>query len=92
MSRAFSSLRHRCSGTWWHRGKSSDLYDVLTELDVAEALTKLLARTPVLDDEVAIYDQQLRSRFDWLREPDTDAVASPPLFMAFDMLYQDGAT
>jgi bifunctional non-homologous end joining protein LigD len=42
----------------------------------------------VLDGEVAIYDQQLRSRFDWLREPDPDAVASPPLLMAFDVLYQ----
>jgi bifunctional non-homologous end joining protein LigD len=43
----------------------------------------------VLDGEVVIFDQQLRSRFDWLREPDPDAVASPPLFMAFDLLYQD---
>jgi hypothetical protein len=32
----------------------------------------------VLDGEVAIEDQQLRSRFDWLREPDPAAVASPP--------------
>jgi hypothetical protein len=37
----------------------------------------------VIDGEVAIYDQQLRSRFELLREPDPDAVASPPLFMAF---------
>jgi len=41
----------------------------------------------VLDGEVAIYDQQLRSRFDWLREP--DAVATPPLFMVFDLLFHD---
>jgi hypothetical protein len=39
----------------------------------------------VLDGEVAISDQQLRSRFDWLREPDPDAVASPSVFMAFDL-------
>jgi bifunctional non-homologous end joining protein LigD len=39
--------------------------------------------------EVAIYDQQLRSRFEWLREPDPDAVATPTLYMAFDVLYQD---
>jgi ATP-dependent DNA ligase len=52
-------------------------------------MTKLSARTLVLDGEVAIYDQQLRSRFDWLREPDPAAVATPPLFMAFDVLYQD---
>jgi bifunctional non-homologous end joining protein LigD len=53
------------------------------------AIAKLSARTLVLDGEVAIYDQQLRSRFDWLREPDPDAVATPALFMAFDLLYQD---
>ena len=57
--------------------------------DLAAAIAKLSARTLVLDGEVAIYDQQLRSRFDWLREPDPDAVGSPPLFMAFDLLYQD---
>jgi ATP-dependent DNA ligase len=43
----------------------------------------------LIDGEVAIYDQQLRSRFEWLREPDHAAVASPPLLMAFDLLYQD---
>lgn len=57
--------------------------------DVAAAVSKLFARTLVLDGEVAIYDQQLRSRFDWLREPDPDAVASPPLLRAFDLLYFD---
>jgi ATP-dependent DNA ligase len=44
----------------------------------------------VLDGEVAICDQRLRSRFDWLREPDPDAVATPPVYMAFDILYRDG--
>jgi ATP-dependent DNA ligase len=39
---------------------------------------------------VATYDQQLRSRFDWLREPDPDAVAALPLFMAFEVMYCDG--
>ena len=58
--------------------------------DVAAAISKLFARTLVLDDEVAIYDQQLRSRFDWLRERDPAAVATPPLYMAFDLLYHDG--
>jgi ATP-dependent DNA ligase len=56
--------------------------------DLAAAVAKLSARTLVLDGEVAIYDQQLRSRFEW-REPDPEAVASPPLFMAFDLLYYD---
>lgn len=57
--------------------------------DLAAAVAKLLARTLVLDGEVAIYDQQLRSRFEWLREPDPDAVATPALLMAFDLLYCD---
>jgi bifunctional non-homologous end joining protein LigD len=56
---------------------------------IAAAVAKLPARTLVLDGEVAIYDEQLRSRFDWLREPDPTAVASPPLLMAFDLLYRD---
>jgi bifunctional non-homologous end joining protein LigD len=57
--------------------------------DIAAAISKLSARSLVLDGEVAIYDQQLRSRFDWLREPVPDAVATPPLFVAFDLLYQE---
>ena len=57
--------------------------------DIAAAIAKLSARTLVLDGEVAVFDQQLRSRFDWLREPDPDAVATPPPFMTFDLLYLD---
>ena len=55
--------------------------------DLAAAVAKLSARTLVLDGEVAMYDQRLRSRFDWLREPDPDAVATPPLLMVFDLLH-----
>jgi bifunctional non-homologous end joining protein LigD len=57
---------------------------------IAAAVAKLSARTLVLDGEVAVYDQELRSRFEWLREPDPDAVATPPLYMTFDVLYQNG--
>jgi bifunctional non-homologous end joining protein LigD len=57
---------------------------------IAAAIAKLSARSLVLDGEVAIYDEKLRSRFDWLREPDADAVATPPLLMVFDLLHQDG--
>src|SRR5262247_560667 len=57
--------------------------------DLAAAVAKLSVRTLVLDGEVAIYDQQLRSRFEWLCEADPDAVASPPLLMAFDILHLD---
>lgn len=41
--------------------------------DIAAAVSKLAARALVLDGEVAIYDEKLRSRFDWLREPEPDA-------------------
>jgi hypothetical protein len=44
----------------------------------------------VLDGEVAIFDRQLRSRFDWLRDPDHEEVATPPLRMVFDLLYRAG--
>ena len=57
---------------------------------IAAAVAKLSARSLVLDGEVAIYDQALRSRFDWLREPDAAAVATPPVLIAFDLLHQDG--
>jgi len=33
---------------------------------IAAAVAKLSARSRVLDGEVAIYDEKLRSRFDWL--------------------------
>jgi bifunctional non-homologous end joining protein LigD len=57
--------------------------------DLAAAIAKLSSRSLVLDGEVAIYDQQFRSRFEWLREPDPDTVATPPLFMVFDLLYHE---
>jgi bifunctional non-homologous end joining protein LigD len=57
---------------------------------IAAAIAKLSARTLVLDGEVAIYDEHLRSRFDWLREPDRNAVATPPLLMVFDVLFCNG--
>src|ERR1044071_8944906 len=51
--------------------------------DVATAIGKLSTRSLVLDGELAIFDQELRSRFEWLREPDPSAVATPPILMAF---------
>jgi len=46
--------------------------------DLAAAVAALPGRTLVVDGEVAIFDRQLRSRFDWLREPDPEEVATPP--------------
>ena len=44
----------------------------------------------VLDGEVAVYDEQLVSRFEWMRRPPPDAVASPPMMMVFDLLRLEG--
>jgi ATP-dependent DNA ligase len=57
---------------------------------IAAAIAKLSARALVLDGEVAIFDEQLRSRFDWLREPDPNALATLPMLMAFDLLHENG--
>jgi bifunctional non-homologous end joining protein LigD len=58
--------------------------------DVAAAVASLPGRTRVLDGEMAIFDRRLRSRFDWLRDPDPEEVATPPLLMVFDLLYRAG--
>jgi len=58
--------------------------------DIAVAVSTLPARSLVLDGEIAVFDQQLRSRFEWLREPNREAVATPPMFIAFDLLHRDG--
>jgi ATP dependent DNA ligase domain len=46
--------------------------------ELAAAVAALPSRTLMLDGVVAIYDQKLRSRFEWLREPDPNVVATPP--------------
>jgi hypothetical protein len=56
---------------------------------VAEAIAALAEKTLVLDGEIAIFDQQLRSRSDWLRST-LDKLATPPVYIAFDMLYRAG--
>jgi bifunctional non-homologous end joining protein LigD len=58
--------------------------------ELVAAVASLAPRTLVLDGEVAIFDRQLRSRFDWLRDPDPEAVATLPLLMVFDMPYRAG--
>jgi hypothetical protein len=37
--------------------------------DLVAAVAGLPDKTLVLDGEVAVFDRQLRSRFEWLREP-----------------------
>lgn len=55
------------------------------------ALRSLSYCTLVLDGEVARYDERLISRFEWLRSDPLDEIATPPMFMAFDLLEWEGA-
>src|SRR5437870_8490553 len=50
--------------------------------DVAAAVARLKPSTLVLDGELAEFDDQLRSRFEWFRDPDEAVVATPPVLIA----------
>jgi bifunctional non-homologous end joining protein LigD len=58
--------------------------------DLAAAIRALPPVTLILDGEVAIFDEQLISRFEWFRKRPEDVTATPPVYMAFDCLYLDG--
>ena len=58
--------------------------------DLAQAVGGLGAESVILDTEVAVFDRQLVSRFEWLRGHPKDDVATPPMLMAFDLLELDG--
>jgi len=58
--------------------------------ELARALAGLPVDTFILDGEVAVYDQAHISRFEWLRARPKDALATSPLYMAFDLLALDG--
>jgi bifunctional non-homologous end joining protein LigD len=58
--------------------------------ELAAAVVGLAPPTLVLDGEIAVFDQQLVSRFEWLRARPKDDTATPPLLMAFDCLYARG--
>jgi bifunctional non-homologous end joining protein LigD len=57
---------------------------------VAAAIARLKPATLVLDGELAVFDEQLRSRFDWLRHRQGAEIATPPVLIAFDVLYVKG--
>ena len=50
------------------------------------ALAKLRPATVTLDGEVAVFDAELVSRFEWLRHINHGDLATPPMLMAFDLL------
>jgi bifunctional non-homologous end joining protein LigD len=58
--------------------------------ELAAAIARLAPETLVLDGEVAVYDERRVSRFEWMRRSPRDAVASPPIFMVFDLLQLEG--
>jgi len=53
---------------------------------LAAALAALAPPTLILDGEVVIFDAQLISRFAWLRRRPPEALATPPIYMVFDLL------
>jgi bifunctional non-homologous end joining protein LigD len=54
--------------------------------DIAEALAALKQKTLTLDGEVAVFDAELISRFEWLRHLNHGDLATPPLYMVFDLV------
>jgi bifunctional non-homologous end joining protein LigD len=57
---------------------------------IVAAIRALEARTLILDGEIAIFDEKLISRFEWLRRSAPPELATPPLFMVFDCPYARG--
>jgi ATP-dependent DNA ligase len=53
---------------------------------LAAAIAALTPPTLSLDGEGVIFDAPLISRFEWLRQREREAVATPPIYMVFDML------
>jgi ATP-dependent DNA ligase len=58
--------------------------------ELAATVSALPATTLILDGEVAIFDEQLVSRFEWLRRQNREAVATPLIYMVFDVLQVGG--
>src|ERR1700687_703550 len=54
---------------------------------IVAAIRQLDANALILDGEVAVYDAQLVSRFEWLRHASPPELSTPPLFMVFDCLH-----
>ena len=58
--------------------------------ELAKAVAALGAESVILDAELAVFDHQFVSRFEWLRAQPEGDVATPPLLMAFDLLELGG--
>jgi bifunctional non-homologous end joining protein LigD len=58
--------------------------------ELLKAVAELDASSLILDGEVAIFDRQLVSRFEWLRNGPKNEVSTPPIYMVFDLLELEG--
>ena len=58
--------------------------------EVPAAIRALPPATLILDCEMAIFDDQLSSRFEWFRKRPEDTASTHPIHMAFDCLYLEG--
>src|SRR6476659_10699492 len=58
--------------------------------ELAAAVAALEVPSLLLDGEIAVFDRQLLSRFEWLRGRPTEEGATPPTLIAFDCLYARG--
>lgn len=56
----------------------------------AAGIAALAAPSLGLNGEIATFDQQLRSRIEPRNRRDPEVVATPPIFIAFDVLYRAG--
>ena len=54
--------------------------------ELASRIAQLRPDVLVLDGEVAVFDEQLVSRFHLLGDPDPTIVCTPPMYIAFDVL------
>jgi bifunctional non-homologous end joining protein LigD len=58
--------------------------------ELAGAVAALEPPTLILDGEIAVFDTQLLSHFEWIRARPKDVAATPPTLIAFDCLYVRG--
>jgi bifunctional non-homologous end joining protein LigD len=58
--------------------------------ELAAAVAALKPPTLLLDGEIAVFDSQLISHFEWIRAQPKDEPATPPTLIAFDCLYTRG--
>ena len=78
-------LAHKVAGTV--RLVSRNGLDHTRRFPELKAALRALDGSLILDGEVAVYDAQLVSQFEWLRHASPPDLSTPPLFMVFDCLY-----